>query len=110
VGCDLQVAELQRRLGSGSNDSGTPSSKESVEAKARRKAERETEREAREKLDGGVVAAAMDAAYIGKLERGEYRWPNHRYREALRAVLHAASDPDLGFAAPPVVHRLVHRQ
>jgi len=37
----LQVAELQRRLGSGSDDSGTPSSKESIEAKARRKAERE---------------------------------------------------------------------
>ena len=36
----LQVAELQRRLGSGSDDSGTPSSKESIEAKARRKAER----------------------------------------------------------------------
>lgn len=36
----LQVAELQRRLGSGSDDSGTPSSKESIEAKARRNAER----------------------------------------------------------------------
>lgn len=36
----LQVAELQRRLGSGSDDSGTPTSKESIEAKARRKAER----------------------------------------------------------------------
>lgn len=31
----LQVAELQRRLGAGSDDSGTPSSKESIEAKAR---------------------------------------------------------------------------
>ena len=37
----LQVAELQRRLGSGSDDSGTPTSKESIEAKARRKAERQ---------------------------------------------------------------------
>jgi transposase IS66 family protein len=36
----LQVAELQRRLGSGSDDSGMPSSKEPIEAKARRKAER----------------------------------------------------------------------
>lgn len=45
----LQVAELQRRLGSGSDDSGTPSSKESIEAKARRKAERKARRE----LDGG---------------------------------------------------------
>ncbi|WP_432978313.1 IS66 family transposase [Dactylosporangium sp. CA-233914] len=42
----LQVAELQRRLGSGSDDSGTPSSKESIEAKARRKAERVARREA----------------------------------------------------------------
>src|SRR4051812_13208634 len=45
----LQVAELQRRLGSGSDDSGTPSSKESIEAKARRKAERKARREP----DGG---------------------------------------------------------
>ena len=37
----LQVAELQRRLGSGSDDSGISSSKEPIEAKARRKAERE---------------------------------------------------------------------
>jgi len=43
----LQVAELQRRLGSGSDDSGTPSSKESIEAKARRKAERAARREQR---------------------------------------------------------------
>lgn len=43
----LQVAELQRRLGSGSDDSGMPSSKEPIEAKARRKAEREARQEAR---------------------------------------------------------------
>jgi len=36
----LRIAELQRRLGMGSDDSGTPSSKESIQAKARRKAER----------------------------------------------------------------------
>jgi hypothetical protein len=41
----LQVAELQRRLGSGSDDSGTPSSKESIEAKARRKADRQARRD-----------------------------------------------------------------
>jgi hypothetical protein len=41
----LQVAELQRRLGSGSDDSGMPSSKEPIEAKARRKADREARRE-----------------------------------------------------------------
>lgn len=41
----LQVAELQRRLGSGSDDSGTPTSKESIEAKARRKSERQARQE-----------------------------------------------------------------
>ncbi|MBX7267565.1 hypothetical protein KIF24_17015 [Micromonospora sp. Llam7] len=49
---------------------------------------------------GSGGGARMDAAYIAKLERGEHRWPNQRYREALRAVLHAASDADLGFATP----------
>jgi transposase len=43
----LQVEQLQRRLDSGSDDSGTPSSKESIEAKARRNAERKTRREQR---------------------------------------------------------------
>jgi transposase len=41
----LQVAQLQRRLDSGSDDSGTPTSKESIGAKARRKAERQARRE-----------------------------------------------------------------
>jgi transposase len=41
----LRVAELERRLGSGSDDSGTPSSKEPITAKARRKAERKGRRE-----------------------------------------------------------------
>jgi hypothetical protein len=36
----LQVAELERQLRSGSDDSGTPTSKESIAAKARRKADR----------------------------------------------------------------------
>jgi hypothetical protein len=48
---ELQVAELQRRLGMDSTDSGTPTSKESIEARERRKAERrnrqESERERR---------------------------------------------------------------
>jgi transposase len=43
----LQVAELQRRLSSGSDDSGMPSSKEPIEAKARRNAERKARREQR---------------------------------------------------------------
>jgi transposase len=49
----LQVAELQRRLGSGSDDSGTPSSKESIEAKARRQAERRARRQQREQEPRG---------------------------------------------------------
>ena len=47
---ELRVAELERRLGQDSTDSGTPTSKESIGAKARRKAGRrqESERERRE--------------------------------------------------------------
>ncbi|ALG06359.1 helix-turn-helix domain-containing protein [Kibdelosporangium phytohabitans] len=40
---------------------------------------------------------AMDADYIGKLERGVHHWPNRQYRTALRLVLHRRSDSDLGF-------------
>src|ERR1051326_5393579 len=40
---------------------------------------------------------AMDADYIGKLERGIHRWPNRHYRTALRQVLGYQSDADLGF-------------
>jgi hypothetical protein len=43
-------------------------------------------------------AGAMDAHYVGKLERGVVRWPNHGYRAALRATLKAATDDELGFA------------
>ncbi len=49
---ELRVAELERRLGQDSTDSGTPTSKESIGAKERRKAGRrprqESERERRE--------------------------------------------------------------
>jgi transposase len=41
----LRVAELERQRGSGSDDSGTPTSKESIAAKGRRKAERAARRE-----------------------------------------------------------------
>lgn len=40
---------------------------------------------------------AMDADYIGKLERGVHSWPNQHYRAALRSVLRADTDADLGF-------------
>ncbi|MEV6526577.1 hypothetical protein AB0M43_32060 [Longispora sp. NPDC051575] len=39
----------------------------------------------------------IDANYIGKLERGVIRWPARHYRTALRHVLGAADDRDLGF-------------
>jgi transposase len=41
----LRIVELERRLGSGSDDSGTPTSKDSIEAKARREAGRKARRE-----------------------------------------------------------------
>src|SRR5262249_39323064 len=57
--------------------------------------------------------SAMDAHYVGKLERGSRRRPGPDYRNALRAVLGAATDAELGFdntrqrstrhAEPPVV-------
>src|SRR5664280_457832 len=40
AGQGLRIAELERRLGMGSDDSGSPSSKESIQAKAARKAQR----------------------------------------------------------------------
>ncbi|MEV0150002.1 MULTISPECIES: hypothetical protein [unclassified Nonomuraea] len=40
----------------------------------------------------------LDQQYIGKLERGEVRWPNAEYREALRAILNVNQDNDLGFS------------
>jgi len=41
--------------------------------------------------------ATLDANHIGKLERGEHRWPNDPRREAFRHVLQAATDAELGF-------------
>jgi len=38
----------------------------------------------------------LDAGYIGKLERGETRWPLAHYRAGLRAALGADTDADLG--------------
>ena len=42
----------------------------------------------------------LDENYIGKLERSVVRWPRATYREALRAVLGAGEDQDLGFQPP----------
>jgi hypothetical protein len=46
--------------------------------------------------------AGLDDKYIGKLERGEIRWPGRRYREALRAILGANTDRELGLRRLPV--------
>lgn len=43
---------------------------------------------------------SLDANYVGKLERGDHRWPSALYRQAFRAVLKAAADADLGFYTP----------
>jgi hypothetical protein len=45
--------------------------------------------------------SALDAHYIGKLERGIVGWPNPAYRAGLREVLHAPSNEALGFAPTP---------
>jgi DNA-binding GntR family transcriptional regulator len=43
---------------------------------------------------------ALDANYIGKLERGIIAWPRLHYRAAFRAVLGAVNDRELGFSRP----------
>ncbi|SBW27082.1 hypothetical protein FDG2_5148 [Candidatus Protofrankia californiensis] len=48
--------------------------------------------------DGRITE--VDGNYIGKLERGVIRWPQRCYREALRAILRAGTDRDLGFHRP----------
>ena len=40
---------------------------------------------------------AMDAHYVGRLERGLRRWPSIAYRDAFRAVLGVSTDSALGF-------------
>lgn len=47
------------------------------------------------------AAAGLDADVIARYERGVYRWPQEDYRLALRAVLGAATDADLGFFRTP---------
>jgi hypothetical protein len=50
---ELRLAELERRLGMDSTDSGTPSSKERIGAKAARRARQESQRERRKDRKGG---------------------------------------------------------
>lgn len=44
--------------------------------------------------------ADLDGHYVAKLERGVIRWPGQDYRRALREVLGAATDSELGFRRP----------
>jgi hypothetical protein len=48
-------------------------------------------------MNGPAAGLKLDDNYIGKLERGVIRWPNKLYRQALRTILRAGSDTQLGF-------------
>ncbi|GAA3346522.1 hypothetical protein GCM10020358_57820 [Amorphoplanes nipponensis] len=43
------------------------------------------------------VTSNWDETDIGRLERGENRWPVERRREAFRTVLHVQTDSEIGF-------------
>jgi hypothetical protein len=47
---------------------------------------------------------SFNANYVGKLERGEIHWPQDQYRAALRHILKADADEDLGFYDPQAHH------
>ena len=47
-----------------------------------------------------LTAHYVDHRWVGKLERGEHRWPSRERRTALRHVLDAATDTDLGLYSP----------
>ncbi len=47
------------------------------------------------------TVTAVDANHVGKWERGVIGWPAARYRAALRAVLGAGTDRELGFRRHP---------
>lgn len=52
------------------------------------------------RASNGTKVTAVDANHVGKWERGKIRWPAAYYRAAIRAVLDAATDAELGFARP----------
>lgn len=79
----LRVARLSLRSPSGS---GRPMSRQELADAVNAHAHAHTGRR-----------SAVDARYIGKLERGEHRWPFEPYRTALRKVLGKATNADLGF-------------
>lgn len=47
-----------------------------------------------------VTAHYVDFRWVGKLERGEHRWPSKARRAALRHVLGAVTDSDLDLYSP----------
>lgn len=47
-----------------------------------------------------LAAVYVDSRWIGKLERGEHRWPSPERRAALRYVFGAVTDADLGLYSP----------
>lgn len=54
--------------------------------------------QAKVRADTKQDARTIDAAWIGRLERGRLKWPIDDYRAALRAVYGVASDTDLGLS------------
>jgi hypothetical protein len=50
-------------------------------------------------FEGTGRIVELDDNYVGKLERGVIRWPCRLYRDALRAILQAGTDAQLGFYA-----------
>ncbi|MGC4885707.1 hypothetical protein [Micromonospora sp. DT227] len=50
--------------------------------------------------DRSLTAHYVDHRWVGKLERGEHRWPSRERRTAIRQVLGAATDADLGLYSP----------
>lgn len=83
----LRIEDLERRLGAGSDDSGTPSSKESIEAKARGRAERRA-RKAQRDTDTSSRVRSKDRKRGGQ--------PGHRGRGLVRdpdPQQHAQLDP-----------------
>ncbi len=47
-----------------------------------------------------LAAHYVDHRWVGKLERGEHRWPSRERRAALRQVLGATTDTGLGLYSP----------
>ncbi|MBQ1022837.1 hypothetical protein [Micromonospora sp. C95] len=47
-----------------------------------------------------LTAHYVDHRWVGKLERGEHRWPSRERRTALRHVLGATTDTELGLYSP----------